>query len=93
MRCHLAAGNRAEALRVYADCRALLAEELGVEPAPETARVYLEASPPAGGGPRASTWMQSGRPAVPRILSIRNFAVEPPTVCHTVVGNGDALTQ
>lgn len=43
MRCHLAAGNRAEALRVYADCRALLAEELGVEPAPETASVYLEA--------------------------------------------------
>jgi SARP family transcriptional regulator, regulator of embCAB operon len=43
MRCHLAAGNRAEALRVYADCRALLAEELGVEPAPETAGVFLEA--------------------------------------------------
>ena len=48
MRCHLAAGNRAEALRVYADCRALLAEELGVDPAPETASVYLEAL--AGGG-------------------------------------------
>jgi hypothetical protein len=43
MRCHLTAGNRAEALRVYADCRALLADELGVEPAPETAGVYLEA--------------------------------------------------
>jgi SARP family transcriptional regulator, regulator of embCAB operon len=43
MRCHLAAGDRAEALRVYADCRALLTQELGVEPAAETASVYLEA--------------------------------------------------
>jgi DNA-binding SARP family transcriptional activator len=29
-------GNRAEALRVYARCQALLAAELGVAPAPET---------------------------------------------------------
>lgn len=43
MRCRLAAGDRAEAPRVYADCRSLLAEELGVEPAAETAGVYLEA--------------------------------------------------
>lgn len=43
MRSHLAAGDRAEALRVYAECRALLAEELGVEPGSDTAGVYLEA--------------------------------------------------
>lgn len=43
MRCHLAAGDRADALRVYAECRALLARELGVEPSAETATVYLEA--------------------------------------------------
>ena len=30
------AGNRAEALRAYAECRALLAKELGVPPSPET---------------------------------------------------------
>ena len=30
------AGNRAEALRAYAECRALLAKELGVTPSPET---------------------------------------------------------
>ena len=30
------AGNRAEALRAYAECRALLWKELGVAPSPET---------------------------------------------------------
>lgn len=53
MRAHLAAGDRAEALRVYAECRELLVEELGVEPAPETAGVYLEAL--AAGSTAAST--------------------------------------
>jgi predicted ATPase/DNA-binding SARP family transcriptional activator len=43
MRLHLAAGDRAEALRDYARCRELLATELGVDPAPETEAVYLEA--------------------------------------------------
>jgi len=33
------AGNRAEALRAYAACRALLAKELGVAPSPETEAV------------------------------------------------------
>jgi DNA-binding SARP family transcriptional activator len=34
-------GNRAEALRTYERCRRLLAEELGVDPAPETEALYL----------------------------------------------------
>lgn len=42
MRVHAAAGNRAEALRAYEHCRALLAEELGVSPAPQTESVYLQ---------------------------------------------------
>ena len=42
MRAHAAAGNRAEALRVYERCCRLLAEELGVSPAPQTEAVYLE---------------------------------------------------
>jgi SARP family transcriptional regulator, regulator of embCAB operon len=42
MRSHAAAGNRAEALRVYQRCRQLLAEELGVDPSPETEALYLE---------------------------------------------------
>ena len=48
MEAHAAAGNRAEALRVYERCRRLLAEELGAYPSPETESIYrglLEASP------------------------------------------------
>jgi DNA-binding SARP family transcriptional activator len=36
MRALATAGNRAEALRVYAGCRDLLARELGIAPSPET---------------------------------------------------------
>jgi DNA-binding SARP family transcriptional activator len=41
MRGLFAQGNRAEALRVYARCRRLLAAELGVDPSSETERIYL----------------------------------------------------
>ena len=40
MEAHVAAGNRGEALRVYEQCRTLLAEELGAYPSPETESVY-----------------------------------------------------
>lgn len=43
IRAHLAQGNRADALLAFHRCRELLAEELGVDPAPETAAVYAEA--------------------------------------------------
>ena len=42
MRSHAAQGNRAEALRVYQQCRQLLADELGIDPSPETEALYLE---------------------------------------------------
>lgn len=42
MRAHAAAGNRAEALRVYARTRKLFREELGAEPSDKTAGVFLE---------------------------------------------------
>jgi hypothetical protein len=41
MRAHAVAGNRAEALRVYANCRKLFREELGAEPSEQTAAVFL----------------------------------------------------
>lgn len=43
MQIHLDAGTRAEALRVYEDCRLLISSELGVNPAPQTQAIYLEA--------------------------------------------------
>jgi DNA-binding SARP family transcriptional activator len=42
MRAHAGAGNRAEALRVYEQCRSLLTDELGVGPSPETEALYLD---------------------------------------------------
>ena len=40
MRAHATAGNPAEALRVYDRFRRLLADELGVQPAVETAALH-----------------------------------------------------
>jgi SARP family transcriptional regulator, regulator of embCAB operon len=41
MRAPAAAGNRAEALRVYARCRKLFREELGSEPSEKDGRHFL----------------------------------------------------
>ncbi|HEU5214068.1 MAG TPA: BTAD domain-containing putative transcriptional regulator [Gaiellaceae bacterium] len=42
MQAHVAAGNPAEALRVYERCRRFLADELGAFPSPETEAVYRQ---------------------------------------------------
>lgn len=42
MRAHAAAGNRAEALRVFERCRSRISEELGVAPSTDTHEVYLK---------------------------------------------------
>jgi DNA-binding SARP family transcriptional activator len=42
MRAHAAAGNRAEALRVYAKCRKLFRDELGATPSAQTEAVFLQ---------------------------------------------------
>jgi DNA-binding SARP family transcriptional activator len=42
MRAHAAAGNRAEALRVYSKCRKLFRDELGATPSPQTEAVFLQ---------------------------------------------------
>lgn len=42
MQAHSAAGDNAEALRVYERCRRLLADELGAYPSPETNSIYRD---------------------------------------------------
>lgn len=42
MRAHAAAGNGAEALRAYEQCRTVISEELGVNPSPETKAVHAD---------------------------------------------------
>lgn len=42
MRAHAAAGNSAEALRVYQQCRQLISEELGANPSSQTRAVHNE---------------------------------------------------
>ncbi len=42
MRLHMSQGNRAEALRAYDRCRAILAHDLGVTPSSQTEAVYRE---------------------------------------------------
>jgi DNA-binding SARP family transcriptional activator len=41
MRAHAAAGNRAEALRTFEECRRLISDHLGVAPSGDTETVYL----------------------------------------------------
>jgi DNA-binding SARP family transcriptional activator len=42
MRAHAAAGNRAEALRTFEECRRQISDNLGVAPSPDIEAVYLE---------------------------------------------------
>jgi SARP family transcriptional regulator, regulator of embCAB operon len=42
MRLHMSQGNRAAALRAYEQCRAILADDLGVTPSSQTEAVYRE---------------------------------------------------
>ena len=42
MRVYMSQGNRAEALRAYEQCRAILADDLGVTPTSQTEAVYRE---------------------------------------------------
>jgi DNA-binding SARP family transcriptional activator len=42
MTAHVAAGNRAEAMRCYHELRRVLSDELGIDPAPETQAAYLD---------------------------------------------------
>lgn len=61
MTAHAAAGNRAEALRAYHRLRRMLAEELGVDPAPETQAAYIDL---LGGAATVAPADPSGRTVV-----------------------------
>src|SRR5438477_312217 len=60
MRLHLRQGRRAAALRQYQECVAVLQRELGVEPEPETKRLYLEILQHANPGT-----VRAARPSLP----------------------------
>lgn len=64
MEAHAAAGNRAEALRVYERCRRLLAEELGAYPSPETESIYRSLLDAPSGGVAAETAHTTSPPGV-----------------------------
>jgi YVTN family beta-propeller protein len=73
MEAHAAAGNRAEALQVYEQCRRLLADELGAYPSPETESIYrallaapqpsARATPP----PVVELSLESGEPELSQV--------------------------
>src|SRR2546423_8356459 len=88
MEAHAAAGNRAEALRVYERCRRLLADELGTYPSPETESIYrrlLEApaapartAPLPNAAPRGTLrrhWVVFASSAIVVVLALASVAV------------------
>jgi len=75
---HLAAGNRAEALRTYQRCREVLCTELGVDPSPQTEARYLAAL-------RVEPTGAAGRLAFPAALAAHRRG--------PIVGRGVELAQ
>lgn len=100
MTAHVAAGNRAEALRSYHELRRMLAEELGIDPAPETQAAYAEllGSPlVTPSRPRASTKSRSnGSSAAPFVGRRQELARLSATwaqvedgACHMILVTGE----
>jgi len=73
MAAHAAAGNRAEALRVYERCRRLLADELGAYPSPETESIYRQLLQTPAPETRAAT--PAPAPALARNRAPRSRAI------------------
>jgi YVTN family beta-propeller protein len=82
MEAHAAAGNPAEALRVYERCRRFLADELGAYPSPETESIYRElldapSSPPREAPSEAAPDALEREPRTPgRRRSLRPTAIQ-----------------
>src|SRR5262245_24912179 len=77
MEARVAAGDRAEALRVYERCRLLLADELGAYPSPETESIYraLLTAPAAAREAPVEPELRSATKQAPRRTSRRRLAV------------------
>jgi YVTN family beta-propeller protein len=79
MAAYAAAGDRAEALRVYERCRRLLADELGAYPSPETESLYrdLLAAPPPNATATAREGVVRGAPrrGVAGVVAVAALAV------------------
>ncbi len=73
MEAHRAAGNRAHALRAYGWCRHVLAEELGVAPAPETEALYRSLLREEHGrsASRDAVWATTGADKPPHNLPVQ----------------------
>jgi DNA-binding SARP family transcriptional activator len=70
-----AGGNRAEALRAYQRLRRALADELGVDPSPETEAAYLDLlGPPARSGPAAAAGAPGAAAVTPFVGRARELA-------------------
>ncbi|TCO52823.1 AAA family ATPase [Actinocrispum wychmicini] len=99
MTAHVAAGNRAEALRSYHELRRMLAEELGIDPAPETQAAYAEllGSPVvAPSRPRMTKSRSNGGSAAPFVGRRQELARLSATwaqvedgACHMVLVTGE----
>lgn len=91
MQAHAAAGNSAEALRVYERCRRLLADELGAYPSAETESIYRDLlRPPSEARPAVPA---SGPPVVERESQAVDGTAPPPVRRHRrlMVAVGAAL--
>lgn len=78
MEIHAAAGNPAEALRVYERCRRLLADELGAYPSAETESIYrdlLRAPMSEDGAAAPETALTAIEPETPRVRPRRRVVV------------------
>ena len=100
MEAHVAAGDRAEALRVYERCRRLLADELGAYPSPETESIYRSLLEAAAARPVAAPSPSAVSPGVtspttqelkahPHARRVANLPVPP----NALIGRRRELAQ
>jgi YVTN family beta-propeller protein len=92
MEIHTAAGNPAEALRVYERCRQLLADELGAYPSQETETIYLDILRSGPAAKPEPTWVRprevhepAGKAAHFRRRSARRLALVTAAVAVVLV--------